>query len=112
MSLRLTPAEAAKLGVSPVPKPHRKAGELEVLADGHVVHLPYVDVLEKDLDRQVMDLAKRYGWTCGFKDVDELAGLSYHAYSAITGAERGWPDRVFIRRHDRRLIFAELKKDR
>jgi hypothetical protein len=116
VTIRLTPAQALALGLDdPSAKParaRRKPGELEVLPDGHVVHLPFVDVLEHELDAQLMELAKRYGWYSGPKDEGTLDGLAYHAATPMTQQERGWPDRVLVRRRDRRLIFAELKKER
>jgi hypothetical protein len=62
-----------------------------------------------DLQRQVTDLAAILGWTW------------VHFRPAMTGRGwrtpvegplgKGWPDLVLVRERDRRLIFAELKRE-
>ena len=42
---------------------------------------------------------------------DPLGGLVFHPRFSV-GSEPGWPDLVFIRRRDRRLMFRELKTDK
>lgn len=51
-------------------------------------------VTERDLDHQIMDLAKLFGWT------------SYHTWTSVHSAP-GFPDRVFIR--PPRIVFIEEK---
>lgn len=53
---------------------------------------------EKDFQRQVVELARMLGW---------------HVYHPLLSkwSERGWPDLAMIRTRDRRLLFAELKRD-
>lgn len=40
-----------------------------------------------------------------------MAGLVYHTAYSI-GSDAGWPDCVFIRRRDKRIVYAELKTAR
>ena len=109
MSLRLSSAQAQSLGLLPAP-PVRRSRKTHT-ADGHAIDAAFTEYTEKEFQHEVMDLARKGGWTCGAKDVDELAGLTYHSVSVMAQSERGWPDLVLIRRRDRRLIFAELKRE-
>jgi hypothetical protein len=66
---------------------------------------------------EVAELAVRFGWHVRSKDLAlmggfdaQLPGLLFHPVIAYR-SEPGWPDDTFIRRSDRRLIFAELKSD-
>lgn len=54
---------------------------------------------EKDFQRQVVELAKILGWRV------------YHPFLS-KWSERGFPDLTMVRPRDRRLIFAELKRDK
>ena len=56
-----------------------------------------VRISEKDLQRQVLELARRYRW---------------HAYHPALSkwSERGWPDLALVR--PPRLVFAELKSEK
>ncbi len=56
---------------------------------------PFSDVLEKDWQRTVTDLAKQLGWT------------TYHTYNSRRSAH-GFPDLVLVRD---RVIYLELKRD-
>ena len=109
MSLRYSQAQAQSLGLIPAP-PIRRSRKTHT-ADGHAIDPAFTTYTEREFQAQVMDLARRGGWTCGAKDVDELGGLTYHSVSVMAQSERGWPDLVLIRRRDRRLIFAELKRE-
>lgn len=59
--------------------------------------LPPSSYTEKEWDRQVVEISELYGWD-----------YTYHVF-APRMSPWGWPDRVFIRRRDRRIVFAELK---
>jgi hypothetical protein len=109
VSLRYSQAQAQSLGLIPAP-PIRRSRKTHT-ADGHAIDPAFTTYTEREFQAQVMDLARRGGWTCGAKDVDELGGLTYHSVSVMAQSERGWPDLVLIRRRDRRLIFAELKRE-
>lgn len=52
---------------------------------------------EKDLQRQVLDLAKLFGWR------------PYHPFLS-KWSEKGFPDLTLVR--PPRLVFAELKRDK
>lgn len=81
-----------------------------------------IRVTEAELQRAVVDLARSLGWgvtQSAAKAIDveagqyglppqPLDGLIYHPRYSL-GSEPGWPDLTLVRRHDRRLIFAELK---
>jgi hypothetical protein len=67
-------------------------------------------VKEADLQRQVTDLASVLGWSW----VHFRAGLRANGrwQVAVEGPlGKGWPDLVLVRERDRRLIFAELKRE-
>ena len=53
-------------------------------------------ITERDFQRQVLDLARLFGWT------------AYHPQLS-KWSERGWPDLALVR--PPRLIFAELKRE-
>lgn len=57
------------------------------------------EVTEKDFMRQVIDLAKIFGWWC------------YHP-TLSKWSEKGWPDLVMLRERDGRSLFVELKANR
>ena len=59
--------------------------------------LPLDEILEKDLQRQVFDLAAATGWR-----------RSYHVFDSRRSAS-GFPDLVLVRD---RVVFAELKRER
>lgn len=109
MSLRYTAAQAQSLGLIPAP-PIRRSRKTHT-ADGHAIDPAFTEYTEKEFQHEVMDLARKGGWTCGAKDVDELGGLTYHSVSVMAQSERGWPDLTLIRRRDRRLIFWEVKRE-
>jgi hypothetical protein len=54
---------------------------------------------EKDFQRQVVELAKIRGWRV------------YHPFLS-KWSEHGFPDLTMVRARDRRLLFAELKRDK
>ena len=54
---------------------------------------------EKDFQRQVVELAKILGWRV------------YHPFLS-KWSERGFPDLTMVRARDRRLLFAELKREK
>ncbi len=112
MSVRMSEAQAQSLGLIPTPK--RSARAKTHTTDGHLIDQGFVGIAENGRDSfqsEVMKLAKAGGWTCGAKDEGTLGGLTYHAVSVMAQSERGWPDLTLIRRRDRRLIFAELKRE-
>jgi hypothetical protein len=109
VSLRFSEAQAQSLGLLPAP-PVRRSRKTHT-ADGHAIDPAFTSYTEKEFQAEVMTLARKGGWTCGAKDVDELGGLTYHSVSVMAQSERGWPDLTLIRRRDRRLIFAELKRE-
>lgn len=109
MSLRFTTAQAQSLGLLPA-APVRRSRKTHT-ADGHAIDAAFTEYSEKEFQHEVMELARRGGWTCGAKDEGELGGLTYHSVSVMAQSERGWPDLVLVRRRDRRLIFWELKRE-
>ncbi|HEV8488975.1 MAG TPA: hypothetical protein VGQ58_04220 [Candidatus Limnocylindrales bacterium] len=81
---------------------------------------PDAAMTESELSREIDKLAIRAGWHLRPKDVDELAslqpgepvllpGLVFHP-TIMYRSEPGWPDKTLIRRRDRRIIFAECKR--
>lgn len=52
---------------------------------------------EAELQRAVMDLARRYGW------------ITYHVPDSRRVTARGCPDLIMINETQRRMMFAELK---
>jgi len=81
---------------------------------------PEAAMAEVDLSHTIDELAVRAGWHLRPKDVKELQafrpdipveipGLVFHP-TIMYRSEPGWPDKTLIRRRDRRLIFAELKR--
>lgn len=60
--------------------------------------------------RQVTELAELLGWQWAhFRPAMRANGRWYTPVSGPLG--KGWPDLVLVRERDRRLIFAELKRD-
>lgn len=59
--------------------------------------------------RQVTDLAELRGWAWLHVRPGRTADSWRTPVSGPLG--KGWPDLVLVREHDRRLIFAELKRD-
>lgn len=80
---------------------------------------------ERDLQRNVVQLARDLGWGVSQaaatkvaaeaesygQPVPPLDGLVFHPRYSM-GSEPGWPDLTLIRRRDQRLIFAELKTEK
>lgn len=67
-------------------------------------------VKEAELQRQITDLASVLGWSW----VHFRAGMRANGRweVAVEGPlGKGWPDLVLVRERDRRLIFAELKRE-
>ena len=64
---------------------------------------------ERDFMRQVTELAELFGWQWAhFRPAMTTKGWR----TAVSGPlGKGWPDLVLVRERDRRLIFAELKRD-
>jgi SH3-like domain-containing protein len=56
---------------------------------------PLEDILEKDWQRQVVDLAKQLGW------------ITYHTYNSRRSTH-GFPDLVLVRE---RVIYLECKRE-
>jgi hypothetical protein len=110
MSLRLTSAQALRLGL-PEDRPARRSGRKTHTDDGHEIQAGWDHFSEADLKTEIMKLARAGGWVCGYKDIAPLGGLVYHAAHVMSQSEKGWPDFTGIRRRDRRLIFAELKSE-
>ena len=67
---------------------------------------------EADLQRQVIDLARLYGWRCAhFRSARQLRQDGSTYYSTPVQADgAGWPDLILCR--PPRLIAAELKVGR
>lgn len=62
-----------------------------------------------DLQVQVTDLAKIFGWTwVHFRPAKTQRGWRTPVEGPLG---KGWPDLVLVRERDRRLIFAELKRE-
>ena len=65
---------------------------------------------ERDFQRQVTELAELLGWQwVHFRKAMNARGKHMTPVSGPLG--KGWPDLVLVRERDRRLIFAELKRD-
>jgi hypothetical protein len=60
---------------------------------------PARPLLEREFQTQVRGLARQCRWD-----------LIVHFPSVLTMAERGWPDLFAARVRDRRIVFAELKR--
>ena len=67
-------------------------------------------VAERDFQRQVTDLAVLLGWTwCHWRPLRNGRGTWQVPVEGPLG--RGWPDLTLLRVRDRRLVFAELKRE-
>lgn len=65
-------------------------------------------VLERDFQKQVIDLAKTFGWKVAhFRTAQSQKG---HWLTPVQADGKGFPDLVMVK--GRRLIFAELKSQR
>jgi hypothetical protein len=66
-------------------------------------------VTEAELQRQVTDLAVLLGWSW----MHVVPGMRSKGrwWTATTGPLSHWPDLTLVRQRDRRLIFAELKRE-
>lgn len=65
---------------------------------------------EADFQRQVTDLATALGWTwCHWRPLRNGRGIWQVPVEGPLG--RGWPDLTLVRVRDRRLVFAELKRE-
>lgn len=89
--------------------------------------LPELDWNERTLQRWVQHQAACLGWSEKASDrrqlvedaaalgvdvkPDPLIGLVFHDTVAFR-SEAGWPDLWMFRRHDRRIVVAELKSER
>lgn len=94
------------------------------LPAGYDLAPPPAGCNEKTFTQSVLGVAERFGWHIGKADLRDqreqmaayhlddpgIPGLAFHNTMAYR-SEPGWPDWTFIRRADRRLIFAELKTD-
>ncbi|MEW6223236.1 MAG: hypothetical protein AB1627_01265 [Chloroflexota bacterium] len=68
------------------------------------------DLSEADFQRQVTDLAEVLGWTwCHWRALRNSRGIWQVPVEGPLG--KGWPDLTLIRVRDRRLVFAELKRE-
>lgn len=64
---------------------------------------------ESDFLRQVTDLAELLGWAwVHFRPAQTQRGWRTPVQGPLG---KGWPDLVLVRARDRRLIFAELKRE-
>lgn len=67
-------------------------------------------VAERDFQRQVCDLAELLGWSwCHWRPLRNSRGIWQVPVEGPLG--KGWPDLTLVRARDRRLIFAELKRE-
>jgi len=65
---------------------------------------------EADFQRQVTDLATALGWSWAhFRALQNRRGMWQVPVEGPLGV--GWPDLVLLRVRDRRLVFAELKRE-
>jgi hypothetical protein len=65
---------------------------------------------ERDFQRQVTDLAELLGWMwCHWRALRNGRGIWQVPVEGPLG--KGWPDLTLVRARDRRLIFAELKRE-
>lgn len=83
------------------------------------------DILESAFQRHVLDEAVRQGWHIPagefarqqaqlaelHQEPQPLPGLAFHP-RIMYRTEPGWPDLTLIRRRDRRLLWAELKREK
>jgi hypothetical protein len=57
---------------------------------------------------QVMDLARLLGW----RSLHIRPARTKHGWvTPVAGDGKGWPDLTLVRARDRRLVFAELKRE-
>lgn len=67
-------------------------------------------VPERDFQRQVTGLADLLGWTwCHWRPLRNGRGIWQVPVEGPLG--KGWPDLTLLRVRDRRLVFAELKRE-
>lgn len=66
-------------------------------------------ITEAEFTDQLLELAAIYGW----ETLHLRHAFSRGTYRVATQGTlgKGWPDLVLVRARDRRLIFAELKRD-
>lgn len=65
---------------------------------------------EKDFQKLVTDLATTLGWSWAhFRALQNRRGMWQVPVEGPLGP--GWPDLVLLRVRDRRLVFAELKRE-
>lgn len=65
---------------------------------------------ERDFQRQVTGLAEVLGWSwCHWRALRNGRGIWQVPVEGPLG--KGWPDLTLLRVRDRRLIFAELKRE-
>lgn len=62
--------------------------------------IPLDEILEKDWQRQVRDLAKQLGWKLG-----------YHTHDSRR-SDTGFPDLVLVSAQRRRVLYLELKREK
>lgn len=68
------------------------------------------DLREADFQRQVTDLAEVLGWTwVHWRPLRNSRGIWQVPVEGPLG--KGWPDLTLVRVRDRRLVFAELKRE-
>ena len=68
----------------------------------------YRDLRETPFAELVMDLARWYGW----RSMHIRPARTAHGWvTPVAGDGKGWPDLTLVRARDRRLIFAELKRE-
>lgn len=68
------------------------------------------DLSEEEFRAQVNDVAAIYGWEWMFVKPLRAAGGIWKTPTFGT-LGKGWPDTVFIRPRDRRILFVEFKRE-
>ncbi len=77
--------------------------------------MSYAELSETRWRATVVELATVYGWRCFFvenstREITRRSGARVRVRNINAGGA-GFPDLVLVRARDRRLIFAELKRD-
>ena len=66
---------------------------------------------EREFQQQVMELAQLSGWET-YHPLTSMRGGDRYLTAASGTMAKGWPDLVLVQPKQRRLIFAELKRER
>lgn len=103
---RITPRSAA---ATLAPRPTRSRLTVAERAERAMSETAFADqVSETAFADQVMDLARLLGW----RSLHIRPARTKHGWvTPVAGDGKGWPDLTLVRARDRRIVFAELKRE-